>query len=1816
MAYAKRNRKVTRAQRNNGAAVNGVAGQRGTSSRRQFWGESLESRVMLAGQLSVQITNLQVPSFFGGSTASVSWQVTDTVPLSGDEITDSVYLTPNAFNIGTPSGQQLVGQFNSYPAPGSNSYTNSVIVNLPPNSAGQYIEVFPNFPHSANDDNDSTNAGFAQIPSSCGSSGQVSLHVTSISESPYQAAPGGTVQLTWYDQNQGTGSVPANRYWFDQIYYSSNPTFNRADPSQVSLGTFYTSVGNSGLTPYASQFATAQVTLPATAVPGSTGYLFVLPDTYNYLNEAGYGQGVGDIGISIISSATGPDLQPQSVSAPVSAHSADTIIVNWSEFNNGNADVDSSQPWTDNIYLSPDQTLDSNAVLLDSPSESASIPAGTSASFSDTTVQIPESTSTGTYYVIVQTDVNNDLGEASVSDKTSVSNAISISGNGPDLQPQTVSAQLSANSGDTIYITWSEFNNGNVDVDFSQSWTDNFYLSPDPTLGSNAVLLDSPSESASIPVGNSGNLSDLVQIPSSTATGSYYIIVQTDANNDLSETSLTDKIGVSNAVSVTFPQPDLTVSSVSSPAAISPGQTFNVQWTDANIGTGDETSAWTDQVFISPTPTFDSSTAYALGSASFNPLAAGSSEDSGPVSVTVPTSFTSDGYILVQANYDPRGSTAPESDYDNNTTANAVHLQTNVDLEIQSIVNPSALGNQAYTVSWTGVNDGTDPTWSGGWTDAVYLSAQPGPVNPASPSPAFLANTDNFTGTLAPGQTYSASAPIYNTFGTAHIYVTVIADFNGSQPETGGPHQLQSSTVIASDYADLTVTDLNFPAVAYVGSTIDFSYSDLNQGSIPTYGSFTDDIYVSKNPTLDSSATLVGQASSYGLSNGVSAAQSIPFSTLGETSGQSYSPQAYTPGTYYVFVITDAGNTVTESDYTNNEASGSFTLGYSSADLAVSNVYVGNPNPVLNAGAQQGDIVTVYATITNIGTTSAGGPVGDSELELPAWSDAVYLSNDQRGTDSLEIGTVTDGTYALQPGQSEQVSIQATINVDEFGHEPYNPGYYSSDIFPQNTNGLWYLEFRANASETQPESDLRTDRGTYDHLGDNNVGYTPLDIEGLTVRDNYDPRIGGAFHNLLQNVQASYGQSVTLTGSVFSDYYDPTYEGTNEVVRVYLGNENQYVPIDTNGNFTATFDSAGADLRPGASYSPIYYFAGDLLYTPAIDRASTTVTIQPLATTTTVASNSYLFYHASNLDQTATLSASVSSANWPLDFGNVTFTVTGSDGVVFTATAAVSAGQASASFDVKGLPIDSYTITAQYAPGVSTYGTSDATAPNLLLVQEPIALTVLKGFVFEATSPLGAVATYPPASVTDALDAATVTYSRASGSQLPLGITPVLVTASDTHGNTVTASFNVIVRDTTPPTLQLPSSITVQAAGPSGNVVTYAAGAADLVTPAPAIQLQYSMPSGSVFPLGTTVVVVTATDAAGNSATGSFDVNVVDTTPPRLQLPSTITVEATGPSGNVVTYTASATDLVTPAPAIQLQYSVPSGSVFPLGTTVVVVTATDAAGNSATGSFDVIVKDTTPPIFVQLPNNITTEATGPGGSSINYGLAIATDAVTTNPTIHYSAPNGSVFPVGTTVVVVTATDAAGNIATASFNVVVRDTTPPVLTLPNNMTVTAYSATGAAAFLSASATDLVTASPRITYSFQPGQVFPIGVTTVKVTATDAAGNSKSGNFTVTVLSPVTISAVSVTGTKQIIGGKLVLSSAYQQTITINNSLLSAASYKFVLNGLPSQVTLSNSSGTVSGMPYYTFTKSSAATTTFVLTFSNPTAVPITYAWLLM
>jgi hypothetical protein len=112
-----------------------------------------------------------------------------------------------------------------------------------------------------------------------------------------------------------------------------------------------------------------------------------------------------------------------------------------------------------------------------------------------------------------------------------------------------------------------------------------------------------------------------------------------------------------------------------------------------------------------------------------------------------------------------------------------------------------------------------------------------------------------------------------------------------------------------------------------------------------------------------------------------------------------------------------------------------------------------------------------------------------------------------------------------------------------------------------------------------------------------------------------------------------------------------------------------------------------------------------------------------------------------------------------------------------------------------------------------------------------------------------------------------------------------------------------------------------------------------------------------IYPPGTTTVTFTATDASGNSASCSVTVTVVDTTPPEILCPADVSVEQATLDGTVVPLNVTAYDICDPNPIVTSNEL----DIYPLGTTAVMFTATDASGNSANCSVNVTVFDITPP---------------------------------------------------------------------------------------------------------------------------------------------------------------------------------------------------------------------------------------------------------------
>ena len=111
--------------------------------------------------------------------------------------------------------------------------------------------------------------------------------------------------------------------------------------------------------------------------------------------------------------------------------------------------------------------------------------------------------------------------------------------------------------------------------------------------------------------------------------------------------------------------------------------------------------------------------------------------------------------------------------------------------------------------------------------------------------------------------------------------------------------------------------------------------------------------------------------------------------------------------------------------------------------------------------------------------------------------------------------------------------------------------------------------------------------------------------------------------------------------------------------------------------------------------------------------------------------------------------------------------------------------------------------------------------------------------------------------------------------------------------------------------------------------------------------------SGTPTALGTSTFTVQATAANACTGTADFAITIRDTRAPSLTLPGDLTATATSPSGAAVTYTASASDLVDGARAVSC--SPASGSTFPIGTTQVNCSTSDAHGNTATGLFNITV---------------------------------------------------------------------------------------------------------------------------------------------------------------------------------------------------------------------------------------------------------------------
>ena len=455
----------------------------------------------------------------------------------------------------------------------------------------------------------------------------------------------------------------------------------------------------------------------------------------------------------------------------------------------------------------------------------------------------------------------------------------------------------------------------------------------------------------------------------------------------------------------------------------------------------------------------------------------------------------------------------------------------------------------------------------------------------------------------------------------------------------------------------------------------------------------------------------------------------------------------------------------------------------------------------------------------------------------------------------------------------------------------------------------------------------------------------------------------------------------------------------------------------------------------------------------------------------------------------------------------------------------------------------SFAVTATDAAGTTAQFSCSSASPGQVTVAQMtgscsisganVTLTVvdLQGSVLSPTANMtvgansgaGATVTYPLPAAMDQVDLATpVTCLPASGTVFPLGTTQVTCTTSDKASNQAQQTFSVTV---TPPPVKV-SCVGTQGApvvistspGVCGASIGNAGVAGNCSAgPAAAASCTFDGTSSETLGPGNHAIVVVGT-ASGATATCTSYVQVVDNQNPVATCASQA-VQCTGNGGATVTPTAACTDNCSCTASC-------ATTLFPVGTSSGVCTATDPSGNSATCQPAITVVDSTPPIVTPRPGPSQLQChvdtwTDPGAIALDVCVGDLSGAVQTS---------GAVDPthVGSYTETYTAADPSGNKSAATRTVTVVDTLAPVVTL-NASSASLQCGVDKYVEAGAKATDVCTGdlTSKIT---ETGAVTPTapGTYTVTYSVKDPSGNAAQASRIVSVVDTVSPTTTATVG----------------------------------------------------------------------------------------
>ncbi|MFN6133536.1 MAG: Calx-beta domain-containing protein, partial [Synechococcaceae cyanobacterium] len=713
----------------------------------------------------------------------------------------------------------------------------------------------------------------------------------------------------------------------------------------------------------------------------------------------------------------------------------------------------------------------------------------------------------GNGYFLVKTDAYSYQRESNEEDNV-FSQAVEITA--PNLTIDNLLIPSTLARGQRFSLSWTVKNQSSIAT--TSSWYDQVVFSYDEVLGNDDdfYLFDAWSgEYSYLPLeeNQSYSVNAEISFSNSIQRNKGYIFVKTDAFGNQGESNEND-----NTVSqyVEIASSNLLVSNLNGPKTAVVGQNISLSWKVENKSDIPSTqSYWYDRVVYSQDLVFGNNDDLYLaqyGSWEFvsNGLGARKSYTANR-NITLPSSVTTNGYLLVKTDY---YNYEIESD-ENDNVASAPLAIGGPNLTPTDLIAPSiASTGQTIGVSWTVQNQGTvaSTTW---WYDRLIFSTDEvyGNSDDVYLEDVYVPNHANLP--LDPDKRYTVSRNIVlpsNIAGKGHLIVKT--DITNSQAETNEENNIRSAAISINAPNLVISSPVEPPAAAVLGQSLSLSWRVVNSGSVSALAGWEDRVYLSDDGVFSNGDLYLG-----GFYRPTSLSPGASYTTT-----QSVFLPVTNIGSRYLLLVTDANKNQGETDESDNVIATPIRL--TAPDLTITSATA--PNNAVTSGT-----LNISWSVTNLST----------EVAAADWIDEIRLSRNTVWGDSDDFG-VTSGFVTIAAQSPLEPNQRYTID--------------RSITLPSVAAGNYNLLIRTDSYNQQGETDEN-----------NNIRALPITIAvpDLVVSAAVAPTNGISS----QTIAVSWTVKNQGTVDAAADWYDSVYLSSNNTFESWsdFNITNQFISTQT-----------------------------------------------------------------------------------------------------------------------------------------------------------------------------------------------------------------------------------------------------------------------------------------------------------------------------------------------------------------------------------------------------------------------------------------------------------------------------------------------------------------------------------------------------------------------------------------------------------------------------------------------------------------------------